>query len=60
MRIEIVLCFCFDEADIFDERGDEILLMWPKMFKIGSPAFKECVSFELVEKWFRIVLRGGH
>jgi len=23
MRIEIVLCFCFDEADIFDERGDE-------------------------------------
>ena len=23
MRIEIVLCFYFGEADIFDERGDE-------------------------------------
>jgi len=23
MHIEIVLCIYFDEADIFDERGDE-------------------------------------
>jgi len=23
MRKEIVLCFYFDEADIFDKRGDE-------------------------------------
>ena len=34
MRIEIVLCFYFDDVDIFDERGDEkqeILLVWPNV-----------------------------
>jgi len=31
-----------------------------EVFKIGTPAFKECVSFEVVAKWFGIVLWGGH